>query len=263
MSNLRVMSFNLKYDFKSNDNNEWKKRCERIIKVFKENNPDIIGTQEGLIHMLKDMEEGLNEYAWVGNDRSGEGVDEFNAVFFKKDKFELLEWKQFWLSKTPEVPGSKDFNSSLPRICTEVILRCKKSNKNIVFYNTHLDHESELAREEGIKIIINKVKESYFSNGYPYMIVGDFNCYLHNELFNIVEELEEESVKFNNCYTNIEHSIKGTFHDFKGGYDGDIIDYLLYSEEFKLQELYIDDDLIFGGYPSDHYPVIGDFIINE
>ena len=65
MRNLKVMTFNLKYDFKAQDNNEWSQRCLRITKLIKDHLPDIIGTQEGLIHMLDDMDDLLDEYSWV------------------------------------------------------------------------------------------------------------------------------------------------------------------------------------------------------
>ncbi|EOU1490417.1 endonuclease/exonuclease/phosphatase family protein [Clostridium perfringens] len=256
MRNLKVMTFNLKYDFKAQDNNEWSQRCLRITKLIKDHLPDIIGTQEGLIHMLNDMDDLLDEYSWVGEDREGNGKDEFNAIFFLKNKFEVLEWNQFWLSKTPNIKGSKDFNSSLPRICTKLKLKDKISGLKIDIYNTHLDHESELAREEGIKIILKEVKKNYKIYKTPYIIMGDFNCYLEDNLFNIIREEETNNTCFNVCYDNIKNNILGTFHYFKGGYDGRIIDYILYSKECEIKSLNIDDRKINEGYPSDHYPVI-------
>ncbi|MDZ4993220.1 endonuclease [Clostridium perfringens] len=250
MRNLKFITFNLKYDFKAQDNNEWSQRCARITKLIEIHSPDIIGTQEGLIHMLNDMDSILDEYSWIGEDREGTGKDEFNALFFKKEKFDLLEWNQFWLSKTPEIKGSKDFNSSLPRICTTLKVKDKTNGVKLDIYNTHLDHESEIAREEGIKIILNEVKKI------PYVIMGDFNCYLEDNLFNIIRDSEKNTIEFNVCYDEIENNIIGTFHDFKGGYDGGIIDYIIYSKEFEIKNLCIDDREIDGGYPSDHYPVI-------
>ncbi len=97
------MTFNLKYDFKAKDNNEWSQRCLRITKLIKEHSLDIIGTQEGLIHMLDDMDHLLDDYSWVGEDREGNGKDEFNAIFFLNNKFEVVNWEQFWLSKTPNI----------------------------------------------------------------------------------------------------------------------------------------------------------------
>lgn len=259
MRSLKIMSFNLKYDFKCKDTNEWDKRLLRICKVIKDNRPDIIGTQEGLIHMLKDMERILEDYIWIGEDRSGKGNDEFNAIFFLKEEFDLLQKKQFWLSKTPKLKGSKDFNSSLPRIFTLATLKHKKSCEIFNIYNTHLDHESILAREEGIKIILDEVERNYKINKEPYIIMGDFNCYLEDNLFNIIKDREKEDLKFNICYENIEHNILGTFHYFKGGYEGRIIDYIIYSKAFEIKSLKIDDRVIDKGYPSDHYPLIAKF----
>lgn len=256
MRNLKVMTFNLKYDFKAQGNNEWSQRCSRITNLIKEHSPDIIGTQEGLIHMLDDINESLNKYSWIGEDREGNGKDEFNAIFFINDKFDILEWNQFWLSKTPNIKGSKDFNSSLPRICTRLKLKDKTSGLKIDIYNTHLDHESELAREEGIKIILKEVKNNYDIEKTPYVIMGDFNCYLEDNLFNIIREEETNNINFNVCYNNIQNNIIGTFHDFKGGYDGGILDYIIYSKEYEIKKLDMDDREIEGGYPSDHYPVI-------
>lgn len=256
MRKLKFMTFNLKYDFKAQDNNEWSQRCARITKLIEKHSPDIIGTQEGLIHMLNDMDSILDEYSWIGEDREGNGKDEFNAIFFKKEKFDLLEWNQFWLSKTPGIKGSKDFNSSLPRICTILKVKDKTNGVELDIYNTHLDHESEIAREEGIKIILNQVKKNYEIKKIPYVIMGDFNCYLEDNLFNIIRGSEKNTIKFNVCYDEIENNIIGTFHDFKGGYDGGIIDYIIYSKEFEIKNLCIDDREIDGGYPSDHYPVI-------
>lgn len=256
MKNLEVMTFNLKYDFKSKDSNEWSQRCSRITTLIKQNSPDIIGTQEGLLHMLNDINFSLKEYSWVGEDRTGNGDDEFNAIFFKNDLFDMVNWKQFWLSKTPYIKGSKDFNSSLPRVCTKLTLKSKLSGEFLIIYNTHLDHESEEAREEGIKIILKEVKKSYKEKKIPFIIMGDFNCYLEDNLFDLIRNEEEQYIEFNICYKNIENNILGTFHDFKGGYDGKIIDYIIYSREYNIKNLNIDDREILGGYPSDHYPVI-------
>ena len=91
--------------------------------------------------------------------------------------------------------------------------------------------------------------------------MGDFNCYLEDNLFNIIREEETNNTCFNVCYDNIKNNILGTFHYFKGGYEGKIIDYILYSKEYEIKSLNIDDRKIDGGYPSDHYPVICIFVV--
>ena len=98
----------------------------------------------------------------------------------------------------------------------------KISGLKIDIYNTHLDHESELAREEGIKIILKEVKKNYEIYKTPYIIMGDFNCYLEDNLFNIIREEETNNTCFNVCYDNIKNNILGTFHYFKGGHKHEV-----------------------------------------
>lgn len=261
MKKLKVMTFNLKYDSKIEDTNSWDKRSLRILKAIEDSMPDIIGTQESLINMLDNLSISLDKYLWIGEGREGNLGGEFNAIFFLKDKFEILSWDQFWLSKTPNIKGSKDFKSSLPRICTHLKLQDKYSRLKIDIYNTHLDHESSLAREEGIKIILKEVKKNYNLYKNPYIIMGDFNCYLEDNLFNILKGEETEDILFKVCYKNIKNNILGTFHDFKGGYEGGVIDYIICSKEYDIKNLYIYDKMVDGGYPSDHYPVVCDLEI--
>lgn len=250
------MTFNLKYDFTNGNANGWGDRVKRINKVITDNEPLCVGTQEGLIHMLTDMDNLLDEYSWIGEAREGADRGEFNSIFYKNNELELIEWSQFWLSETPEVKGSKSWGTSLPRICTWAQFRDKVSGREFRVYNTHLDHESELAREEGIKVILNFVRESYKENKVPFMIMGDFNCFINEKVFKIVEQYNNEELTLKNVYKEAEHSIEGTFHDFKGGYDGGIIDFILISKEFNCIKTFIDDRVIDGGYPSDHYAVI-------
>lgn len=258
-----IMTFNLKYDFTKKKDNSWNERVKRITKVIKDSNSLIIGTQEGLIHMLKDMDDLLEEYKRVGEGRGGEEQEnEFNAIYYKINKLELEEWGQFWLSKTPSIKGSMDWDSSLPRICTWSHFKHKDEPIEFIQYNTHLDHESQKAREEGIKVILTFAKKKFKEKNIPFIIMGDFNCTDNNKVFSIIEKMKEEDFIINNCYNNINHNILCTFHEFKGGFQGDIIDYILFSKDFKIKNLEIDSRNIDGGYPSDHYPVIANLEID-
>lgn len=256
------MTFNLKYDFVDGGANDWDIRSKRIAKIIKDNDPLCIGIQEGLIHMLNDMNRELGEYSFVGEGRDGFDKGEYSAIFYKKNELELIKWKQFWLSETPLVKGSKSFNSACTRICTWAKFKEKKSGKKFIIYNTHLDNESKLAREEGIKIILQFARLEFKSSKVPFIIMGDFNCYLDDKIFKIVKEFKIGDFYLRNVYDEVSHSIKGTFHDFKGGYDGGIIDFILISNGISCKKLYIDDRTIYDGYPSDHYPVIAELEIS-
>lgn len=250
------MTFNLKYDFISEGNNSWNLRSDRIAKIIKENNPICIGTQEGLEHMLRSLEGKLLNYEYIGEGREGEEKGEYNAIFYNKNILELIEWDQFWISETPNVSGSKSWNSSCVRICTFAKFKNKLSNEKIMFYNTHLDHESKIARKEGLNLILKICKKNYFKYKIPFIITGDFNCTMNDVEFKTINNYCDKDFIVNNAYNFVNHNIIGTFHDFNENFNEGIIDYILYSNDFYCENIYADKRKIDGGYPSDHFPVV-------
>ena len=76
----------------------------------------------------------LTDYASAGAGRDdGAKAGEMNPVFYKKDKFDLVRTITFWLSDTPEVPGSKGWGASLPRIVTWMELVKKDTHDHFFF----------------------------------------------------------------------------------------------------------------------------------
>src|SRR5699024_6944712 len=144
--------------------------------------PDVFGIQEGLHHMMMDLKIYLPEYTMIGKGRGGDDRDEYNAVFYKKSVWTLKGYGQFWLSKTPDVPGSVDWNSACPRICTWAILAFSADPKReFALFNTHLDHESRFAQKEGIKLICLNM-EHILQKELPVVLMGDFNCEPGNDV---------------------------------------------------------------------------------
>ncbi|MGL5575111.1 MAG: endonuclease/exonuclease/phosphatase family protein [Sarcina sp.] len=250
------MTFNLKYDFIDSGENGWNNRCSKLVKVIKDNNPIIVGTQEGLKHMLIDLENRLENYAYVGEGREGKNQGEYCGIFYDKEKIEVKHWEQFWLSETPSVVGSKSWDTACERICTYGRFKNKETLEEIMVYNTHLDNVSEMARIEGIKLILDRCKKNNLDNKLPFLIMGDFNCIKTDEVFNVIKNYRDDKFKVINLYDVIENEILGTFHNFTGVLDEGIIDFILVSEEFDCESLYTDERKIGDGYPSDHYPVI-------
>ncbi|MGL5649671.1 MAG: endonuclease/exonuclease/phosphatase family protein [Clostridium sp.] len=223
---------------------------------MKDNNPIILGIQEGLEHMLIDLEEKLENYAYIGEGREGKNRGEYNGIFYNKEKIEVKYWKQFWLSETPSDVGSKSWGAACERICTYGRFKNKETSEEIMVYNTHLDHVSEKARALGIKLILDKCKNNSLKNKLAFLIMGDFNCIATDKVFNVIKDYEDREFKVINLYENVENEITGTFHDFTGVPDEGPIDFILTSKEFYCEELYVDKRKINDGYPSDHYPVI-------
>ena len=99
---LNVASFNI---WMSPDGikNGWQDRKESVAKLVRYHDFDIFGTQEGFFHQLDDIKLGDGIYDYVARGReNGEREGETSAIFYKKDKFELLDSGHFWFSETPE-----------------------------------------------------------------------------------------------------------------------------------------------------------------
>lgn len=93
-----------------------------------------------LANQFDDLQALLPGYRAVGVGREdGARAGEFNAVFFRSDRFELLDSGVFWLSENPETPGSKGWDGACERLATWTVLR-DKSGGELLFINTHLDH---------------------------------------------------------------------------------------------------------------------------
>ncbi len=112
-----MMSFNMKRDLLPFGRHVWHKRAGQAAELIRRAAPDILGTQELTEGPLGDMERLLPEYQWVGEGRGGGRKGEYTAIFFRREKFQLMSQQTFWLSPTPEQP-SRDWTTPFPRICT-------------------------------------------------------------------------------------------------------------------------------------------------
>ncbi|MBP5510694.1 MAG: endonuclease/exonuclease/phosphatase family protein [Kiritimatiellae bacterium] len=174
---VRVMTYNVRYsagDRKSKDNN-WGARRDDFASLIERENPDVIGFQEVLPDQRKWLEGRFHGYTFVGEGRNADRVNgEASPVAFRRDRFVAVTNGTFWLSKTPDVPGSKSWGTAIQRICTYAVLRDKATGTTFSFANTHTDHKSEEAREKGMLLIIERMKT--FGKGAPVVFVGDHNC---------------------------------------------------------------------------------------
>lgn len=249
--NLSVMTFNLRLNHAGDGKNAWPYRIEKVAKVIESNDSDIIGVQEALFPMLEDLQDVLSTYDMIGEGRGGGKIDEYSAIFYKKNVLDLIDQGQFWLSETPEIVNSISWNSACPRICTWGKFRTIiDPSKEFVVFNTHLDHVSQEARERGIDLILAHMGQ-FMDEQMPVVFMGDLNAQPDNQVIQILRDANL-----------VEAQTKGrTFHDFQGGIDGEPIDYIFTSKDAKLAEVKVDRQMINSRYPSDHFPVIADLII--
>lgn len=253
---LRIMSYNIRYDNPGDGPNSWPNRKEYLIKQIAHYAPDVVGTQEGLIHQLEEMDQGLEKYAFfgVGRDRGGK-EGEYSAVFYREDRVELVRQETFWLSETPEKP-SKGWDAALNRVCTYGLFRHRQTGQSFYVFNTHFDHIGEQARLESVNLIIEKIKE-FNREGVPSILTGDLN--LEPESAPIIKLSANLEDTFTHAGKNVYGPV-GTFNGFNCDEHQDRrIDYIFTSPgDFEVSSQTTLGEVTGSGFPSDHFPVMAD-----
>ncbi|MCP4640502.1 MAG: endonuclease/exonuclease/phosphatase family protein [bacterium] len=171
---LDVMSFNLRYGTALDGANSWTRRCGLVTKVIADYSPDIVGTQECLAFQAEHIAAELPEYRWFGVGREANGKGEHSAILYKHAVVEPLETGNFWLSETPEAPGSKSWNTACTRMVTWGKFYHFETKRCFYAFNTHLDHRSEEARVGGAKLLAERIPA--IAGDLPVMVTGDFNA---------------------------------------------------------------------------------------
>lgn len=171
---FKAMSFNVRYGTALDGENHWEKRKDLLVETIQMQDPVVIGVQECLVFQADYIVEKLPEYRWLGIGRDQNGGGEMPAVIYKHKALTPVEYKTFWLSTTPDVPGSKSWDSSLTRSVTYVRFYLPAQDKFIHFFNTHFDHKGEEARRESGALLGQRV--AALTDGAPIVVTGDFNA---------------------------------------------------------------------------------------
>ena len=172
---LQVMSWNMRLDLASDGDNAWAHRSALFASVLRYEQPDLIGMQEVLDHQKRDVEAALPDYAVIGVGRDdGAAAGEYSPIFYRRDRFELLDSGTFWLSETPDTP-SKGWDAAYPRIATWGHFRDQESGRTFWMMNTHFDHIGEVARLNSAQMIRRWMAEHGAPDELTF-ITGDFNA---------------------------------------------------------------------------------------
>ena len=169
------------YNIRNSDGDRWTRnswwcRKDDLLRLIGELRMDVFGLQEVLPDQLREIDATLTGYGREGTHRGKDRVSgEATPVYFSKERFERLAGGTFWLSERPEEPGSESWDTACTRICTWVRLKDRRDGGELVFVNTHLDHRSERARVEGVKLILSRM-EDMAPKGVPVVFAGDHNC---------------------------------------------------------------------------------------
>lgn len=211
--------------------NGWGQRYPYIAQLIQFHGFDIFGTQEGKYPQLQDLKKAMLGYDYIGVGRDdGKIGGEFSAIFYRTDKFEVLEHGDFWLSTETSYPN-KGWDAALPRICTWGKFKEKKSGFVFLYFNLHMDHIGVQARAESAKLILQKVKEQ--PNHIPVVLSGDFNVDQYNESYNLLNT--SGVLKDSYVIADFIYAPNGTFNSFYPDRKTDQrIDHIFLSNDFKV-----------------------------
>lgn len=252
---VKWATFNIRYDNPADGQNNWRFRKDKVSDFIKKNLIDIVGMQEVLHNQLEDLKTRLPEYAEVGVGRDdGKTKGEYAPIFFRKDKFELLDSHTFWLSQYPDSAGFIGWDGACTRIATWAKLKDKKTGKVFMAINTHFDHVGTEARKNSALLIIKKIKE--IVGNQPAVLTGDFNV---SEKWEAYKTITTNAFVMKDAYkiTKKKEGVAYTFHNFgrEPMAKREKIDYIFVTPQITVSDVYIPQEAKGPtGYLSDHNP---------
>ncbi|NDU98732.1 endonuclease/exonuclease/phosphatase family protein [Spirosoma terrae] len=256
-NSINVATYNLRYDTKNDGINAWPNRKENVKDLIRFHEFDLFGTQEALRHQLTDIAE-LKDYAFFGAGRDdGKEAGEHSAIFYRKDRFKILQSGNFWLSETPDKPGKGWDATCCNRICSWAKFSDLKTKKEFFFFSVHFDHQGVEARRESGKLMVTKIKE--IAKNTPVILVGDLNSTPETEQVKTIQTLLNDS---HNVTATPPYGPEGTFNAFK--FDAPMdkrIDYIFVSKQFDVLKYGVLTDAKEKRYPSDHQPVVAKVVL--
>ncbi|MFD9188878.1 endonuclease/exonuclease/phosphatase family protein [Streptomyces phaeochromogenes] len=250
---LEVMSFNLRYASTA-EPNSWAVRRPVMRELLRQEQPHVMGVQEGLYQQVRDIEADLGpHYDWIGTGRAGGSRDEFMAVYYDTRRLAPVEYDHFWLSDTPNVIGSNTWGGGSIRMVTWVRFRdLGDGERQLYFLNTHLDNASQNARARAASLISARI--AGLDRTLPLLVTGDFNIAAHQ---NPVYDTMLAAGLTDTWDTAAQRSkLYATFHGYQPlTPDGDRIDWILATPGVTAHRASINTFSAHGQFPSDHLPV--------
>ena len=254
---LNVMTFNARYNTKNDSLNAWPYRKDNAASQIKFHNIHILGVQEALHEQMMDLSQSLSQYKYVGVGRDdGKTKGEYSAIFYDTIRLKLLGSSTFWLSLTPEMPGSKSWDAAITRIVTWAKFTDAKSKKTFFVFNTHFDHMGKEARRESAMLLKQKVKDIAGNN--PVVITGDFNSKPSDDPIKILTDPTDKDKFIDTKAVSLSphYGPQGTFNAFTSKeIDNEPIDFIFLKGKWKVLQHATLSQTWEGRFSSDHFPV--------
>lgn len=259
---IKLMSYNIRLDVKSDGENWWENRKDKVAALMNYYEADFIGGQEVQHHQLVYLQGQLKDYDHIGVGRDdGKEEGEYSCIFYKKDKFAVVKQSTFWLSETPDAV-SMGWDAACRRICTYGLFRSVKTKKEFWVFNTHFDHMGVTARIESAKLITARINQLNAKLHYPVILMGDFNS-----------KPEEAPLQYLADHFSVARKISETPPygpaDTWNGFQFDktpngCIDHIFIGNPstIKVRKFATITDSYDRKYPSDHLPIMATLILN-
>ena len=261
---VKVMSFNIRAN-NIMDFGTWSSRKPLVFDVITDHAPDILGLQEPLHGQLQQLQQAFPQYTcYAAGGKDGKNRGESCPIFFRKDRFDLIDSGTFWFSDLSDKPGAKGWGEPVPRFCSWVQLaeKCLNENTSFYVYNTHLACLSQNSRSKSVRLLVKEIAARKTTD--PYIIIGDFNMRLTNPA---MEFLLESSPQNPSPVVDAWLSVHPDQPDmstcnFGNWAKGPQLDHIQLGSKTKAVKVNIDDRKINGRYPSDHFPVIAKIMLS-
>ncbi len=259
--NLKIISYNIRFDNPADGENRWDLRKNFLCEQINFYSPDIFGIQEGKLHQLKYMDSTLTDYKYIGVGRDASADQgEFSAVFYNEKKFKVIKQSTFWLSETPD-KISKGWDAMFERICTYGLFQDIKTKQRFYVFNTHFDHVGKVARTNSAQLILKQIKEINIEK-LPFVLTGDFNSETNSKAYTLLSaQLNDTRI----ISPSGSFGPSGTFNNFEFHKPVTLlIDYIFTSKgNFDVVKHAVLSDSKNCLYPSDHLPVYTELLIRK
>lgn len=191
----KVLSCNIRVALPEDEarGNGWSTRRDVCIEVIRNQKPDVFCLQEVLREQMHDLQRAFpnfGSFGFEGPEMDARMVGYHgiakNPIFYSQERYDLVTAGGYWLSETPHIAGSLSWDSARARHVNWVRLRDRKSGRQFRVLSTHLDHVSQRAREEQIKMVL--ADAAVYAPEFPQILAGDFNASAANNVYNLVIE---------------------------------------------------------------------------
>ncbi|MFB6129884.1 MAG: endonuclease/exonuclease/phosphatase family protein [Salinigranum sp.] len=267
-SRITVMTYNVRYDNPNDGEYVWHRRRDEVASVVRFHHPDLVGLQEASPDQLEDMRDRLPEFEWLVAGRpSVENAGEYPAIGYDRARFNLESDDTFWLSETPDVPGSLGWDAMLPRLVKYVRLRERDTGVQLYHFNTHFDHAGETARLESAHLLRDRIDD--VAVDLPLVLTGDFNSRQGSPPYRYLTERDKSSpgrtlVDTHRVTQQRHHGPGTTMTDFRNLIPDKKIDYVFVTDDVEVVGHGVCADSFDNGiFPSDHLPVRVELLFPE